>query len=207
MAAPSLSSQIEQSGSAIIPSCLDTSAVEELRLRFGESSRSERNLLGETQIRNLARSRAVRDIVESVLGRKCFAVRATFFNKTPASNWTVVWHQDVTIAVRERRETVGFGPWTMKASVPHVQPTDDVLSGMLTLRLHLDCSGHDNGPLRVIPGSHRCGRLSAEQILRLERERAVECTVPVGGALLMRPLLVHASSRCATSKPPAHRSP
>lgn len=204
MASPSLSSQIEQSGVAIIPSCLDASAVEELRLRFDESSRSERNLLRESQIRDLARSSAVRRIVESVLGRKCFAVRATFFNKTPASNWTVVWHQDVTIAVRERRETaetVGFGPWTMKAGVPHVQPTGVVLSGMLALRLHFDCSGRDNGPLRVIPGSHRRGRLSAEEIQRLEKERAVECTVPAGGALLMRPLLVHASSRCATPKP------
>jgi ectoine hydroxylase-related dioxygenase (phytanoyl-CoA dioxygenase family) len=113
------------------------------------------------------------------------------------SNWKVVWHQDLTIAVRERKDVEGFGPWTMKAGILHVQPPPKVMSGLLAIRLHVDESGIDNGPLRVMAGSHREGRLSAEQIGNWNKEASVVCTVPEGGALVMRPLVLHASSSCA----------
>jgi hypothetical protein len=74
------------------------------------------------------------------------------------------------------------------------------MSGILAIRLHLDESGLDNGPLRVIAGSHREGRLPAEQIGSWEKENSVTCTVPRGGALVMRPVLLHASSACAIPK-------
>jgi len=106
----------------------------------------------------------------------------------------------LTIAVRERKDVNGFGPWTMKAGVLHVQPPPEVVSGLLAIRLHLDDSGIDNGPLRVITGSHRQGRFSTEQIGRWDKEKFVTCSVPKGGALVMRPLLLHASSACATPK-------
>jgi len=128
------------------------------------------------------------------------AVRGIFFNKTRSSNWKVVWHQDVTIAVRERADVAGFGPWTMKAGILHVQPPPEVMSGLLAIRLHVDESGIDNGPLRVIAGSHRKGRLSTGQIASWNKETAVTCTIPKGGALVMRPLLLHASSSCVVPK-------
>ncbi len=124
------------------------------------------------------------EIMETVLGPECFAVRGIFFNKTRSSNWKVVWHQDLTIAVRERTEISGFGPWTMKAGVLHVQPPPEIMNGILAIRLHLDESGVDNGPLRVIAGSHREGRLSKEQIGIVDKENAVTCTVRSGGALI-----------------------
>jgi ectoine hydroxylase-related dioxygenase (phytanoyl-CoA dioxygenase family) len=100
--------------------------------------------------------------MEAALGPKCFAVRGIFFNKTQSANWKVVWHQDLTISVRERKDVDGFGSWTMKGGVLHVQPPADLMNGMLAIRLHLDESGPDNGPLRVIAGSHNQGRLSAK---------------------------------------------
>ena len=103
--------------------------------------------------------------------------------------------------VRDRKEVVGFGPWTIKESIIHVQPTADVLSGILAIRLHLDASEADNGPLRVIPGSHKHGRLSSERVSAYPTEGSVVCTVPRGGALLMRPLLLHASSACVIPRP------
>lgn len=117
------------------------------------------------------------------------------------SNWRVAWHQDLTIAVRERKTVEGFGPWTTKDGVLHVQPSAEVMNGILAIRLHLDESASDNGPLRVIPGSHREGRLSAERISSWHKQESITCTVPRGGALLMRPLLLHASSACAVPKP------
>jgi ectoine hydroxylase-related dioxygenase (phytanoyl-CoA dioxygenase family) len=103
--------------------------------------------------------------------------------------------------VRERKEVAGFGPWTVKEGIAHVQPPAGVLGGVLAIRLHLDASEADNGPLRVIPGSHGHGRLSSDQIAAYPKEGSGVCIVPRGGALLMRPLLLHASSTCAIPKP------
>lgn len=192
---------VEVEGFAVVPACLDEGTVEHLSKQFEDTQYPQRNLLSIPSIRQLATSKRVREVMEAVVGPTCFAVRGIFFNKTQSANWKVVWHQDLTISVRERRDVDGFGSWTMKDGVLHVQPPADVMSGMLAIRLHLDESGPDNGPLRVIADSHRQGRLSAEQVASLKKEAAVTCCVPKGGALLMRPLLLHASSACVIPKP------
>jgi len=130
-------------------------------------------------------------------------VRGIFFDITPGANWNVAWHQDLSLALQERRELAGWGPWSQKAAVWHVQPPASFLEKMLTLRIHLDPCGLENGPLRVLPGTHLSGRLDAAKIAALREEIAERvCTVPQGGALLMRPLLLHASS---AAQLPAHR--
>jgi ectoine hydroxylase-related dioxygenase (phytanoyl-CoA dioxygenase family) len=193
--------QVQRDGFAVIPACLDETTLESLNTEFDDSHHPERNLLSIQSIRALATSSSVREIMETILGPECFAVRGIFFNKTRTLNWKVAWHQDLTIAVRERKNVEGFGPWTMKAGVLlHVQPTCEVMAGMLAIRLHLDESGCDNGPLRVIAGSHSAGRLSGERISTWSKEESVTCTVPRGGALVMRPLLLHASSASAITK-------
>jgi ectoine hydroxylase-related dioxygenase (phytanoyl-CoA dioxygenase family) len=143
----------------------------------------------------LARSAGLRDLVRRVLGPGAFAVRGLLFDKTPEANWPVPWHQDLTIAVKARTDAPGYGPWTVKGGVPHVRPPIEVLRGMLTLRVHLDDCDATRGPLRVLPGSHRDGRLEASDIRRrLEDVPPVACLVPRGGVLMIRPLIVHASS-------------
>lgn len=153
--------------------------------------------------RELATSAAVRQVAESVLGPHCFAVRAILFDKTAAANWKVVWHQDLTIAVRARVITAGFGPWTEKAGVTHVQPPIEILERMLAVRVHLDDCGPDNGPVRVLPRSHRVGRLSASAIEAWQGgSESVECVADRGAILAFRPLILHASSRATV---PGHR--
>jgi ectoine hydroxylase-related dioxygenase (phytanoyl-CoA dioxygenase family) len=198
--ASAFKARVEQDGFAVVPACLDEATVEFLSKQFDDTRYPERNLLSVPSVQAIAISRPVREIMETVLGPECFAVGGIFFNKTRSSNWKVVWHQDLTIAVRERNDVNEFGPWTMKAGVLHVQPPPEVMSGILAIRLHLDESGIDNGPLRVIAGSHREGRLSAERIGSWNKEKPVTCAVPKGGALVMRPLLLHASSACAILK-------
>jgi ectoine hydroxylase-related dioxygenase (phytanoyl-CoA dioxygenase family) len=163
-----------------------------------------RNLLEAVpQVQALARSAAIRNLVEPVLGPGCFVVRGILFDKTPEANWKVAWHQDLTIAVRDQREAPEFGPWSEKAGIPHVQPPAQVLERMLTVRVHLDDCGPENGPVQVIPGSHRQGRLSAAEITRWrESHEPVACTSARGGVLLMRPLILHASSPATV---PGHR--
>ena len=162
-----------------------------------------RNLFEVQAVRALGKSRAIREIVEEVLGPGARAVRGLLFDKTASANWKVAWHQDLLITVCERREMAGYGPWSVKAGVPHVQPPAKVLEKMLTLRLHLDDCGEDNGPLRVLAGSHRAGILTGEQIdAWRENNDSNTCLVPRGGVLVMHPLLLHASS---AAKKPGHR--
>ena len=186
--------QVECDGFAVASSCLDEQTVGFLCAVLDRTKYAQRNLLQVSAVRGVAATAPVRDFASSVLGSGCFAVRGILFNKIPDSNWKVVWHQDRTIAVRERRDFAEFGPWTMKAGVPHVQPPARVMARMLAIRLHLDESNDNNGPLRVKPGSHKAGCLSAEEIAAWKERPSVMCVVPRGGAILMRPLLLHASS-------------
>lgn len=175
--------------------------VEYLCSRLGDAKHAQRNLLDVPIVRELAVSEPVKQLVTACLGKECFAVRGILFNKTPNSNWKVAWHQDLTIAVRERKDVAAFGPWSVKAGVPSVQPPALVMAKMLDIRLHLDESHENNGPLRVIPSSHKAGCLSAEEVATWKERPSVVCTIPRGGAILMRPLLVHASSSCSKPQP------
>jgi ectoine hydroxylase-related dioxygenase (phytanoyl-CoA dioxygenase family) len=207
--------EIEHNGFTIVPDVLDIPTIATLldalktvhegcNVRRRGSIFGIRDLLNAVPaVRALACSEAICALIDPVLGPDSFPVRGILFDKTPETNWNVVWHQDLTIAVRERRDVPGFGPWSAKGGILHVQPQVGVLERMLTIRLHLDPCGLDNGPLKVIPGSHRHGRLrpAAIQQWRSETPEAI-CAVPAGGALLMRPLLLHASS---DSQAPCHR--
>lgn len=203
---------IARDGFATVPDVVPAHEIEHLRAAVGAgaegiqrrgSTYGGRNLLALPEVRKLATDGAVRELIEPIVGPNAIPVRALFFDKTPEANWPVLWHQDLTIAVAERHDLEGWGPWSVKAGVPHVEPPATLLATMLTIRLHLDECHADNGPLRVIPGSHQLGRLTRDRI-RATREKCGEavCTVPSGSALLMRPLLLHASS---PARSPSHR--
>lgn len=124
------------------------------------------------------------------------AVQCTYFEKSAERNWSVAFHQDLSIPVKQRVSHVGCSGWSEKEGVIYTQPPVDVLQQLIGVRLHLDECGRDNGPLRVIPCSHLPGRMSIDSIGKLvEAERSDECLVPRGGVVVLRPLLLHASSR------------
>ena len=106
----------------------------------------------------------VRTLLTAALGPQPQLARSILFDKTASANWHVTWHQDLSIAVRQKVETSGFGPWSTKAGVSHVQPPQEILDRMVTLRLHLDTCDATQGVLRVLSGSHRHGRLTDAQI-------------------------------------------
>jgi hypothetical protein len=123
-----------------------------------------------------------------------FVVRSILFDKTAETNWHVAWHQDLSICVKERHDLPGFGAWSVKEGIQHVQPPVEIMSRMLTLRLHLDECAEDNGPLRVIPGSHRHGRISSDEIKTWSgKGPIVACAAGRGGAVIIKPLLLHSS--------------
>jgi len=171
-----------------------------VRSKRGEAVFGARNLLAVPEVQELAHSPELTSLVHSVLGEGAFPVRGIFFDKTPDANWPVAWHQDLTLAVAARREIPGWTNWTVKGDAHHVNPPVSVLENMVALRVMLDDCDADSGPLRVQPGSHLLGRLSRERIVELcalQKER--ECLGNAGDVLMMRPLLVHASS--AARKP------
>lgn len=130
-------------------------------------------------------------------------VRAILFNKTPDANWYVTWHQDRTVSVSEKFDHPEWKNWSLKEGVLHVQPPLAVLENMVTVRIHLDDATQDNGCLKVIPGSHLYGLLSQDQITEIVTpENIVYCEAGAGDALIMRPHLLHASSK---SVDPSHR--
>jgi ectoine hydroxylase-related dioxygenase (phytanoyl-CoA dioxygenase family) len=108
-------------------------------------------------------------------------VRAILFDKTPIANWSLSWHQDRVIAVRKRIDSPGFGPWSRKHGALHVAPPADILSRMLTLRVHLDDVPDDNAPLLFAPGSHRLGRIAEADVPAVVATCGVAKCLAVGG--------------------------
>ncbi|WP_372716513.1 phytanoyl-CoA dioxygenase family protein [Novipirellula sp.] len=134
------------------------------------------------------------EILKCILGDQFGLVRVLFFDKPPDRTWTLPWHKDTAIAVGDNsHRSERFSRPTVKSGVPHVVASDDVLRQMLTLRLHLDDVTDQNGPLRVIPGSHVSSTSGGAGV-----EAAVTIHAAAGDMLAMRPLITHSSG---SSKP------
>lgn len=161
-----------------------------------------RHLMKNAAIAAIARDDELVNIARRWLGRTAVPYRATLFEKSGAKNWLVAWHQDTALPLTSRNELTEWGPWSPKEGVIYAGAPGWALANVVALRLHLDPCKADNGPLRVIPGSHAAGVLPHAEILCLAREQAsVDCIVGRGGVMTMRPLLVHASSRVTGSGP------
>jgi hypothetical protein len=129
--------------------------------------------------------------LEAALGAEVGLVRVLYFDKPPGQSWALPWHKDLTVAVRNNRlPSSRFRRPTAKAGVPHVEAPVEVLENMLTARIHLDDVNDENGPLKVVPGSHRLGK-------RMEFITAPVCALhaTAGDVLLIRPLVAHCSNR------------
>jgi ectoine hydroxylase-related dioxygenase (phytanoyl-CoA dioxygenase family) len=161
-----------------------------------------RNLLGEVPaLWPLLDTPALRGLLGELFPAGCHLNKAIYFDKPAGSNWLVAWHQDLMINVgRRAADLPGFGPWTAKAGWVAVQPPPEVLENTVTLRLHLDACDATNGALKVVSGSHLGGVVPPETIAA-RTATATVCVVPAGGAMLMKPLLLHASNRSTSARP------
>jgi ectoine hydroxylase-related dioxygenase (phytanoyl-CoA dioxygenase family) len=141
-------------------------------------------------------------MAQSVLGNDAFPFKATLFDKSPDTNWLITWHQDTALPLRERIETPAWGPWSTKEGVVYAHAPASALEEVVALRLHLDDSTKDNGPLRIIPGTHRKGILTDPEVeVIVANNMAVTCLAPKGGVIVMHPLIIHASSKSQSDKP------
>jgi len=150
----------------------------------------------------LARDPRLIELAANALGCEPIPFGATLFDKSADANWLVVWHQDTALPLAERQEAPGWGPWSQKDGIVYAHAPATALEQVVALRIHLDDSFADNGPLRVLPGTHELGVLTDAQIqAAAQRIEPVTCLVARGDVLVMRPLLVHASSKAATTMP------
>jgi ectoine hydroxylase-related dioxygenase (phytanoyl-CoA dioxygenase family) len=192
---------MNETGYAVIPAMVGAAELEEIgrsvdglvHERVGTRRLIERPWCSELAERLMRNHR-----VSGFLPVKAIPVQCTLFAKSTENNWLVSLHQDLSIPVAERVYSPGCQGWSEKEGGLFVQPPASVLEEMLALRLHLDDCDERNGALRVVPGSHRLGRLTADEVSRTKDGRAeVIVQVPRGGAMIMKPLLLHASSKAS----------
>jgi hypothetical protein len=208
-----LASQLATAGYAILPAlytpaevaallaCVESAPAASPNFRRSQDVFAIRNLLGELPaLGPLLATPALRRLLASLFPAGYHLTKAIYFDKPAKSNWLVAWHQDLMINVAQRADLPGFGPWTAKAGWVAVQPPAAVLENTVTIRLHLDGCDATNGALKVVPGSHCQGVVPAETIAS-HTATATVCAVPAGGAMLMKPLLLHASNRSTSARP------
>jgi ectoine hydroxylase-related dioxygenase (phytanoyl-CoA dioxygenase family) len=188
-------------GYAIHPALFAPAEIQDLgetlaRAPLQRSRAGARHVLGREDIAMLALDPRLIDLATQWLGAPALPFKATLFEKTSSANWLVAWHQDTAVPMAQRSDCVGWGPWSEKFGVLYAHAPACVLERIVALRVHLDDSTADNGPLRVLPRTHTFGVLSDAQVHEHSRHvDPVECRVAAGGVLVMRPLLIHAWSK------------
>lgn len=197
---------LSANGFAVVEQVFDGAALDSLGQALVPVARSRagaRHAMQSSAVAEFAREPQLLSIAREVLGPGAVPYRATLFDKSRVSNWLVVWHQDTALPLVERRDVPGWGPWSVKAGVHYAHAPTAALNKVLALRIHLDDSTADNGPLRVVPGSHHLGVLTDDAVQAVVRNAdPFDCLVSRGGVLAMRPLTIHASSKCRSD---AHR--
>ena len=198
---------VEEKGFAVLPKVfrhesLDCLLQQITQLNPRRSRAGLRHALKLAPVAAWAQSAEMLDLARATLGPDAFPFRATLFDKSPASNWLVVWHQDTALPLRERIDRAGWGPWSVKGGISYAHAPTSALSQVVALRVSFDDSTVKNGPLRVLPGTHTSGVLSDHEVHEVAAKvESVDCVVPKGGVLLMKPLLIHASSKSQSKAP------
>ena len=193
----------EALGFLVVPGVLDAATCDTVAAQKDElplAGAGTRQLLRIEWCRLLAHSVRTHLAIRELLPPDSVGVQCTLFNKTPSANWLVALHQDRSVPVRVKVNSYGLVGWSQKEGAIFVQPTVALLQQLTAVRVHIDPCPAESGALRVVPGSHRMGVLSTAEADQARRE-SPEQVVPVsrGGALLMKPLLLHASSKAAVS--------
>lgn len=198
------SDQLQREGWAIHRSGIAAVDLERLRESvFKPGAAGTRCLLDLPEVQAVARQLRSELVAAGLLPASAVAIQAISFDKTPETNWKVAWHQDLMFPFARPVQAAGYDLPAKKDGVDFARPPLEVLEELLAVRLHLDDCEATNGPLRVSPGSHRHGIIaSGECAAEAARHGEQLCLAKEGEALLMRPLLLHASSQASS---PRHR--
>ena len=153
---------------------------------IGITKAGSRNLLSATWCQDVVGKLRSQTNIQELISDQMVAVQCTYFEKTESKNWLVSLHRDYFIPLKEKLRSPNWQNWTLKEGIHFCRPPNDVLSKLIAIRVHLEENDDENGPLKVVPGSHINEEVSCN---------TVNCYVPEGGALVFHPLLLHASSK------------
>ena len=169
---------------------------------FRRGRAGARHLMSHPDVRRVASDPRMLRLARAALNGEVVPYRATLFEKSGAANWLVVWHQDTALPLQDQFDLPGWGPWSTKEGVLYAHAPAWALSRIVALRLHLDASTLDNGPLRILPGTHSLGVLSDAKVSGLGHSSApIDCIASPGGVMTMYPLLIHSSSKARSGAP------
>ena len=158
--APFAAPAFAEAGYAVVPDVLSEADPDRLLDELGHVARTRagaRGLMRLPSVAALANATGLLSLASEALGANAVPFKATLFDKSRGANWAVPWHQDTALPLEGKRDAPGWGPFSTKAGVLHGNAPAWALERVVALRFHLDASGPDNGPLRVIAGSHRPG--------------------------------------------------
>lgn len=193
----------ERDGFFFSDSLIDAAACRDIcaQLDGQENCAGQRHLIDHAAVIKLLAHPALLNLICAAIGNNAFAYKATLFDKSTDANWLVAWHQDISIPVVSRCEVAMWNGWSVKDGVNYAQPPSEVLSSLVALRIHLDECNASSGPLRVLKASHKLGRVPHAQCAALAASHEAQIVIgEMGSALLMRPLLIHASSKAVASE-------
>ncbi len=151
------------------------------------------------ELKKLLFTEKLKTVLKEISTEDYFLTKAIYFDKPKTSNWFVPYHQDLSISVSEKDIVDGYYNWTFKKGQYGVHPPIEILENTVTIRIHLDDTDANNGALKVIPESHLQGIYTIEK-KEWNTADEVVCIVKRGGAMLMKPLTLHASTRTRNNK-------
>ena len=204
--------ELEENGFSVLPNLYSDNEIKRI-LACIENAEQDENSFMKTKdlfaIRQLIKN--VPELTDLLFNKKLiellsdlskseyFLTKAIYFDKPSKSNWFVAYHQDLSISVNQKTELKNYTNWTYKKGQYGVQPPLEILEDTITIRIHLDKTGKNNGALKVISKSHSNGIIRADsKDWNIENE--IICEVEKGGVMLMKPLTLHASNRTTNGK-------
>lgn len=204
--------ELEENGFTTIDDIYSESKVEQIQWTIDQADTDKETFRQSTElfairqflkeipeVKKLLFNENLQNLILQIFGDDYFLVKSIYFDKPETSNWYVPYHQDLTISVDRKIELENFGPWTTKHQQFAVQPPMDILENMFTIRIHLDDTDEDNGALKVISKSHT-KKLYRPETIDWKTETETSCKVRKGGIMIMKPLVLHSSSRTTNNK-------
>ncbi|QDW28012.1 phytanoyl-CoA dioxygenase family protein [Pedobacter sp. KBS0701] len=204
--------EIQESGFSVIDSVFTDQEIEDILLAISRADTTKESFRKSDDLFAIRRflkevpdaidlifNKKLKSIKREIFGRDYFLVKSIYFDKPETSNWFVSYHQDLTISVDQKIEIPGFEPYIRKHDQFAVQPPLNILESNFTIRIHLDDTNEENGALKVIPNSHSKGIYRPETI-DWSIEKEVSCNVSRGSIMIMKPLLLHSSSRTTNNQ-------
>lgn len=186
---PSPSNKLSTQGYLIIDQVIDQDDLEIVAAHCASKQPYKvgtRNMLSQAWVKSLGHKLRENHTIKELLPKNSILVQCNYFSKNITNNWSVTLHRDFGMPVANKIDSEQWSGWSTKEGTIYGQPPRNILESLMIVRVHLEDNDIRNGALHVVPGSHMEGNVETREII---------CEVRKGGALVMRPLVLHKSPK------------